>query len=314
MAGGCSFAPECANGQGRFLIPSISEPLADAGSSDAGDRERIRNGRIYLLVPSVFGECQWIERQGMGLAKGTNLAGERTPLVIRRGRLAGVTIPTLSLRRLIPPLVAFGLLVVVGVGFLEKVEATRVLSLQEFPAPFASAQGKWIRLAPLGPVWIPKTRTGWAPFVDGAWHHPAGSIGPVWVSKLAWEDEAARRGRWTRAATWGWVWSESTSAKAAERSVPVAFFSIPGAEPMIGWIALGPHDNLARLERLEGTGGTLKDASLENLRAPFRVSALPLSNWPKGEVRYLTRLPKGIRLVDPRSLVVREGVEPPASK
>jgi Family of unknown function (DUF6600) len=69
---------------------------------------------------------------------------------------------------------------------------------------FLAPYGHWIRVQPVGIVWVPYVYTSWRPYYYGYWIYT--NYGPTWVSYEPWGWLTHHYGRWFFAAGNGWCW------------------------------------------------------------------------------------------------------------
>lgn len=95
-----------------------------------------------------------------------------------------------------------------------------------------SPYGDWVRVEPLGWVWVPwDMPAGWRPYTYGRWVYTG--YGWTWVSDWGWGWGPFHYGRWSWNTRYGWVWAPGTVWAPAW----VAWRSGPG---WVGWAPLPP--------------------------------------------------------------------------
>lgn len=97
--------------------------------------------------------------------------------------------------------------------------------------------GEWTQTEELGPVWKPKTPTGWTPYQKGRWRW-YDTLGYTWVSDDAWGWLPYHYGRWTRLENLGWVWAPAKNAVFK----PAEVYWMRAAK-FVGWGPLAPGED-----------------------------------------------------------------------
>ena len=109
--------------------------------------------------------------------------------------------------------------------------------------------GDWRYVSGYGHCWVPRVRTGWAPYRSGRWSW-VGSYGWSWVGYEPWGWAPYHYGSWFNHASFGWTWYPGRRHYRHYWSpARVAFFGYSGRNfslglgfgyGSVGWIPLAP--------------------------------------------------------------------------